>query len=164
MSQPPDLDLARVSELRRRFDASFASPPANAPALASRIAVRASGLVLSAPYAQLAHVARGLTITPWPSPRPGLIGIASVRGATPLRFAVWDLAWIARHLDPSAPLIPPVTAPEWVMVARTSYGLLGLAFDALVDTHAFAAELDLDRAGALIATTLGLATPPLPAR
>jgi hypothetical protein len=157
MSQPQhDLDLARVADLRQRFDASFASPPATTAAQISRITVRASGLVLSAPHPQLAQVARGLEVTPWPLPRPGLLGIASVRGATPLRFAVWDLAWIARHLDPSAALVPPSTPPEWVMVAKTAHGLLGLAFDALVDTRERATELELDRIGALIATTLGL--------
>jgi purine-binding chemotaxis protein CheW len=111
---------ALASDLRRRFDESFAAPPR--PPLADTdelLALRAGG----APYALRLRQAAGLysdrPVTPLPGPVPALLGVAGFSGAI---VPVYDLGALLGT--------PSTGVPRWLVLA-TGAPALAVAFDEL---------------------------------
>ncbi len=87
----PELDR-RLAELREAFDRSFGEPP-KAPdpaAMALVLATVGSGCV-ALPIAELAGVARIEARLDLPGGRPGLLGVAGIRGRLVAVFGLADL-------------------------------------------------------------------------
>jgi chemotaxis signal transduction protein len=114
---------ARVAELRRAFDRSFAEPPRAEVARDHEfLAIRVAGRPFALRLADLAGVSIGPVITPLPTPVSGLLGLASFRGAL---VPAYDLS---RFLGLAAQ-----AEPRWLAVVAGS-ARLGLCFER-VDGH-----------------------------
>ena len=80
MTPAPALDQ-RVAELRLAFDRSFASPATAATGdTEDMLAIRIAGDSYALRMSEMSGLATGKKIALLPSRRPGVVGIASVRG------------------------------------------------------------------------------------
>ncbi len=109
-----------VHELRRAFDESFAAAPVVAGEIDELLAIGVAG----APYAlrvrDLALIVSGRKVVPLPSARPGLLGLAGIRGSL---VPIFSLATLLGG--------PPSFAPDpWIAVTPGLHPL-GLAFASL---------------------------------
>jgi purine-binding chemotaxis protein CheW len=114
-----DDDVLDAAELRRRFDESFAAPPAaRAADLERLLLLRIAGEGYALALAEVAGLAAGRTITRIPSRIPEVLGLAALRG---IIFPVLDLAALLGHGGSGG-------QPRWLVIVR---GLepLALGFD-----------------------------------
>jgi purine-binding chemotaxis protein CheW len=109
-----------AATLRQAFDQSFAAP---AVPVSDDRETLLHVLVGSAPYAIRVSEIQGLVVdakvAPLPTPVPGLLGVAGVRGAI---VAVY-------HLQSFVGGGEPASIPRWMVIARAAP--IALAFDAL---------------------------------
>jgi purine-binding chemotaxis protein CheW len=114
---------ARLAELRRGFDQSFAEPPPpTAGETADLLAVRVAGVGYAVRLSDTGGLFADRVVVALPTAVPDLLGVASFRG---LVVAVYDLATLLGH--------PTATTPRW-LVLDTGTPPLALAFDS-VDGH-----------------------------
>jgi chemotaxis signal transduction protein len=113
--------VARVIELRRDFDATFAAPLSGAGVETwDLIAVRVAGVHYAMFVTEIAELAQGHKIVKLPSRRPDVLGIASIRGNL---VSVHSLARLLGHGAEEA-------REPWLAVCADSGGV-ALAFGEL---------------------------------
>jgi len=105
-------------ELRRAFDRTFAEAPRAEPIpFEDLIALRVGADGYAVREGEIAGLFKDRPVTPLPTPVPGLLGIAALRGGL---FPVYDLASLLGH---------PRSEPRWLVLAKAR-DPLALAFDA----------------------------------
>lgn len=98
----------RALDLRRAFDASFASPQAPPAAGAEAfLLIRAGGDRCALRIRDVAQLTVDRPVTPVPSRRPELLGLAGLRGAVVPAFSLARLLGSAEGVDP----------PRWMAMA-----------------------------------------------
>ncbi len=107
--------LATAAELRQHFDQTFAEPRLGAAVLQDVLAVQIAGHRYAILLAEIAGLFADRAITPLPTRRGEVLGLAGFRGVF---VPVFDLAALLGH--------PPASAPRWLVVARGAS--VGLAF------------------------------------
>jgi chemotaxis signal transduction protein len=111
----------RVAELRRAFDGAFAAPLVEAkPEQVDLLLLRVASEVFAVDLADVASVHVKKRITRFPTPIPGLLGVAAFRGSV---VSVHDARALLGH--------PTQRAPETVVLTRLGFAL---AFDGF-DSH-----------------------------
>ena len=100
MTMAPAFDQ-RVAELRLAFDRSFASPATTATGdTEDMLAVRIAGDSYALRMSEMSGLATGKKIALLPSRRPGIVGIASVRGNLLLVHSLSALLGYGLHPSP----------------------------------------------------------------
>ena len=118
MTEPLALD-AYAAELRRAFDASFASAGVfEAEATIDLLGVVVAGEAFALRVADVSAVVKPKKIVRVPSRRPALLGLAGIRGNLCAVYGLAALLGRPRGLS----------APRWIAVARGS-DTIALAFD-----------------------------------
>lgn len=120
MSERRDRPTAKAEELRAAFDAAFARP-AEAPGHGSvaLLALRVGGAPVAVRVLETAGLMAARPITPVPSRRPELLGVAGVRGAI---VPVYSLARLLGHPDEGD--------PRWFVLAAAGGERVALAVSA----------------------------------
>jgi chemotaxis signal transduction protein len=103
--------------LGRAFDAGFATePPADRPVTEDLLAVEIGGQSYAVPLSEVAGVFKDRRVTLLPSPVPGFLGVAGIRGSI---VAVYDLPALLGH--------SPAASRRWLLLAKAEP--VGFAFD-----------------------------------
>jgi chemotaxis signal transduction protein len=121
----------QLVELRQSFDRSFSDPvSAGAPERENLLAIRLGSDPYALRLSEVAAIGSDRPLTPLPSDRPELLGIAGLRGVI---VAVYDLAALLGK--------PASDTPRWLALAKGSLtafafsnfeGQLQLSLDAVV--------------------------------
>lgn len=108
MSSPPNLNPA-LQRVRQAFDHSFTLPLQSRPPRTACVRITCGGATGLVPAATLSSVIANLKLTPFPSRKPALIGMAQVHGAI---VPVYDLSQL-RCGQPSSPsdLVSAIVLP-----------------------------------------------------
>ena len=136
---------ARVAELRRAFDASFAEPGQEIrdEDPSSALAIRAGDRQLAVRIEELSGVEACRRLVPLPGGAPGLLGLTGVRGQL---VAVYDLAAVLGARTPASGAAEP--AFRWLLLCATSPEL-GLAIEHLDGYLRFSSAELHDEAGSV---------------
>lgn len=119
MSDPP-AESAKAAELRRHFDASFAlALTASSPDLEDVLLVRVGGDGYALRLRELAGLVARRPIVPVPSPAPGLLGLAGIRGEI---VPVFGLSSLLGYGDDAQ-------TPPWLVLSAAP-GSLAFGFSA----------------------------------
>lgn len=109
---------ARAADLRRAFDRSFAEAAgAAAVEVEDLLAIRVGGDPCALRLAEVRGLFADRRVVGLPKARPGLLGLAGLRGSL---VPVYDLGALLGY--------PPAAAPRWLVLAAAAP--IGLAFEA----------------------------------
>jgi len=121
---------ARLADLRREFDASFAAAPqGEAVERDNLLAIRIAGDAYALRVSQIAGLFADKVVTPLPTPVAELKGLAGFRGRS---APVYDLAALLGY--------PRSGKTRWLVLARAA-GSLALAFDEFESHFAVASDM-----------------------
>ena len=124
----------RAAQLREAFDRAFAEAPRAAEgAMVELLAIRIAAMRCAIRLSDIRGIFPDKRITPVPSRRDELIGVASFRGAV---IPVYGLQALLG--------VPGGTNPRWLVIAAA--GNVALAFDEL-ESHLRVAPASLESAG-----------------
>jgi purine-binding chemotaxis protein CheW len=112
----------KAEELRREFDGSFALARTASPEHEDILAIQFGGDPHALRLADIAGLFVDRPITPLPSRRPEVLGLAGFRGAI---LPVFDLAAVLGYTASRA--------PRWLVVAAAAP--IAFAFEALIGHH-----------------------------
>lgn len=125
----------RLAEARHDFDQTFARPAAHRAAHLDLLAIVVADHSYALPLAELSGLFADQEITPLPSARPELLGVAAFRGTV---VAVYDLRMLLGHQVTAAPrwLVTLGDSPRIAMAFDKLHGHLRVPRDAVAPWQA----------------------------